>query len=139
MLLYAGDSDPSGEDIPRDLDERLNGALQVERFALTAEQVEQHDLPPQPGKTTDARAAAFRRRHGRLVQVELAALPPNELRTLYGGGNVIGIRHRRLRSVESAMLASEEGDAFESSPVRSASGTQSHKACDDRSPGRFAD
>src|SRR5215207_143693 len=58
----------------RDLRHRLNGALHVQRIALTSEQVEEHDLPPQPGKTTDARSAAFALRHGRLVQVELDAL-----------------------------------------------------------------
>ena len=42
-----------------------------------------YDLPPQPGKGTDSRAAAFVARHGRLVQVELDALPPDELRRLY--------------------------------------------------------
>jgi hypothetical protein len=40
-------------------------------------------LPPQPGKDTDSRAAAFVARHGRLVQVELDALPPDVLRRLY--------------------------------------------------------
>lgn len=67
----------------RDLRHRLNGALHVQRIALTSEQVEEHDLPPQPGKTTDARSAAFALRHGRLVQVELNALRPEVLRGLY--------------------------------------------------------
>lgn len=41
------------------------------------------DLPPQPGKVTDSRAAAFTARHGELVQVDLDALPPDVLRGLY--------------------------------------------------------
>ena len=56
---------------------------EVRRVALTAAQVEQYALPPQPGKETDSRARGFVERHGRLVQVELDALPPDILRTLY--------------------------------------------------------
>ena len=83
MLIYAGDFDPSGEDIDRDLLARTGCFEEVERVALTAGQVEEYDLPPQVGKATDSRAAAFVARHGRLVQVELDALPPNVLRGLY--------------------------------------------------------
>jgi len=43
----------------------------------------QYGLPPQPGKTTDSRAAGFIARHGHLVQVELDALAPDVLRTLF--------------------------------------------------------
>jgi hypothetical protein len=35
------------------------------------------------GKATDSRAAAFKARHGRLVQVELEALAPDDLRQLF--------------------------------------------------------
>ena len=55
----------------------------VRRVALTAAQVEEYALPPQPGKATDSRAAGFIARHGRLVQVELDALPPDVLRDLF--------------------------------------------------------
>ena len=51
--------------------------------ALTAEQVDAFDLPPQMGKATDTRAAGFVEKHGALVQVELDALPPEQLRALY--------------------------------------------------------
>ena len=83
ILLFAGDHDPSGEDIDRDFTARTNCWEEVRRVALTADQVEQYALPPQPGKTSDSRAAAFVKRHGRLVQVELDALPPDVLRALY--------------------------------------------------------
>lgn len=83
VLLYAGDFDPSGEDIDRDFVERTGCWDKVVRVALTAEQVVSHNLPPQTGKTTDTRAGAFVERHGRLVQVELDALPPDDLRGLY--------------------------------------------------------
>ena len=83
VLLYAGDHDPSGEDIDRDFVARTGCWAEVRRVALTAEQVEEYDLPPQPGKATDSRAAQFIERHGRLVQVELDALPPDVLRALF--------------------------------------------------------
>jgi len=83
VLIYAGDFDPSGEDIQRDFLERTSCFDQVVRVALDAEQVIEYELPPQPGKTTDARAASFVERHGRLIQVELDALAPDVLRRLY--------------------------------------------------------
>jgi hypothetical protein len=83
VLLYAGDFDPSGEDILRDFLIRSYCFDEVERVALDWEQVIAHNLPPQMGKATDSRAAAFEARHGRLVQVELDALPPVTLRDLY--------------------------------------------------------
>jgi hypothetical protein len=83
VLLYAGDHDPSGEDIDRDFVERTGCWDKVRRVALTAAQVTEYGLPPQPGKVLDCRAAAFTERHGRLVQVELDALAPDVLRDLF--------------------------------------------------------
>jgi hypothetical protein len=80
-LLYAGDFDPTGEDIPRAFED--NTGLELRLVALTAEQVERYELPPNPGKLIDSRAAGFEARHGRLVQVELEALDPNVLRGLF--------------------------------------------------------
>ena len=74
VLLYAGDFDPSGEDILRDFLARTDCFTKVDRIALTADQVLEYDLPPLPGKTTDTRAARFIAEHGALVQVELDAL-----------------------------------------------------------------
>lgn len=84
LLLYAGDFDPSGEDIDRDFEVRTGCWDEVVRVALTAEQVQDHELPINAGKTTDSRAAAFTTRHGELIQVELDALPPETLHSLYG-------------------------------------------------------
>jgi hypothetical protein len=83
VLIYAGDFDPSGEDIQRDFVERTRCFSTVRRVALTPEQVGTYALPPQPGKATDARAAKFIERHHQLVQVELDALPPDVLKRLY--------------------------------------------------------
>ena len=83
VLIYAGDYDPSGEDIDRDFLARTDCFSRILRVALTPEQVDTYHLPPQPGKKTDPRAASFVKRHGSLVQVELDALSPQDLRTLY--------------------------------------------------------
>ncbi|HJY57773.1 MAG TPA: hypothetical protein VJ418_15455 [Streptosporangiaceae bacterium] len=83
VLLYAGDFDPSGEDIDRDFTERTGCWDEVVRVALSARQVRDYRLPVNPGKTTDSRAAGFIERHGSLMQVELDALDPDTLRSLF--------------------------------------------------------
>jgi hypothetical protein len=88
-LIYAGDHDPTGEDIPRDFEQRVGNFKRVLRMALTPEQVEEYSLPFNPDAEVEAklerdpRAAAFRKRHGALVQYEMDALPPETLRNLY--------------------------------------------------------
>lgn len=83
VLLYAGDFDPSGEDILRNFVAQTACWSKVIQVALTDEQVATYGLPENPGKTADARAAAFAARHGRLVQVEVDALDPGDLRRLF--------------------------------------------------------
>ena len=87
-ILYFGDFDPSGEDIPRSIGANLlewfDFSPQISRCALLPEQVEEYDLPPAPAKKTDARAAGFIERHGD-VSVELDALRPNILQGLVKG------------------------------------------------------
>jgi hypothetical protein len=83
VLLYAGDFDPSGEDIDRDFIERTDCWDDVIRVALTADQVRDYGLPINPGKVTDSRSAGFISRHGSLMQVELDAVDPDELHRLF--------------------------------------------------------
>ena len=77
-IFHLGDHDPSGMDMTRDVQDRLElfGAnAVVERLALNTDQVEQYDPPPNPAKLTDSRAQAYIRRHGR-ESWELDALDP---------------------------------------------------------------
>ena len=79
VILYAGDYDPSGMDITRDLQDRLTryGAdVTVKRIALSLEQIKEYNLPPMPAKTTDARYAKFVADTGGSDAVELDALEP---------------------------------------------------------------
>ncbi|MBA2691484.1 MAG: hypothetical protein H0U65_03190 [Rubrobacter sp.] len=84
------DFDPGGlrifDRIHRELDEFLGfgiASLEVERIAVTPEQIAEHGLPTRPGKQTDPQAAKFEREHGEGC-VELDAMPPDLLRELVG-------------------------------------------------------
>lgn len=83
-LLYLGDHDPSGEDMVRDISERLElfGApLNVDKIALTTPQVKKHHPPPNPAKLTDPRAPAYIAIHGD-KSWEVDALPPKVLQSV---------------------------------------------------------
>lgn len=82
VVLYLGDHDPSGEDMVRDIRDRLNEFgvpnLDVRKLALTMEQIRRFRPPPNPAKLTDSRASGYIARHGN-SSWELDALPPREL------------------------------------------------------------
>lgn len=82
VILYFGDYDPSGEDIPRAIEENVIklgcASIQVRRFALMKHQVVEWRLPPAPAKETDSRTANW----DGLGQVELDAVKPEKLRKL---------------------------------------------------------
>ncbi len=81
VILYFGDYDPSGEDIPRSIQENLNrfGAnVEVDRRALMEDQVIEWGLPPAPTKVGDSRSATW----DGLGQVELDAVEPLKLQSL---------------------------------------------------------
>jgi len=81
VLFYLGDHDPSGEDMVRDVRERLamfGIDVDVQKIALTTEQVRRYRPPPNPAKMTDSRAAAYVAKHGR-SSWEVDALPPEVL------------------------------------------------------------
>lgn len=69
LLLYLGDHDPSGEDMVRDIRDRLltfgcGNNLEVRKVALTTAQVKQYKPPPNYAKVSDSRAAAYIEKHG---------------------------------------------------------------------------
>lgn len=82
-IFYYGDFDPSGEDMVRSLRDRLSELgcePEIIKRAITQEDIEEHDLPPAPGKPTDSRSAGFEEKYGELIQIELDALPVDVLR-----------------------------------------------------------
>lgn len=83
VVLYVGDHDPSGEDMVRDVRDRLlefgvSSSLDVRKLALTMPQIEQYEPPPNPAKLSDGRAAAYIAEHGD-SSWEVDALPPATL------------------------------------------------------------
>lgn len=68
-LFYLGDFDPSGEDMVRDIEDRLKTfgveGLSVTKVALTMPQIRRHRLPPNPTKVSDGRAGV--RKDGSIV------------------------------------------------------------------------
>lgn len=85
VLLYLGDHDPSGEDMVRDIRDRMEmfgvRRLQVNKLALTMAQIEEYEPPPNPAKMTDPRAEAYVSRHGD-ESWEVDALPPDVLQRI---------------------------------------------------------
>lgn len=62
LILHFGDHDPSGKDMTRDIEERLElfmGGTELRRLALNMDQVEHYNPPPNPAKLTDSRANAY--------------------------------------------------------------------------------
>lgn len=97
VLLYFGDYDPSGEDIPRSIHENLirmwpDMEIEVRRIALMEHQVIEWDLPPAPtkefklGKRKDGSVGYVGDSRDKnwegLGQVELDAVEPRQLQAL---------------------------------------------------------
>lgn len=94
-ILYLGDFDPSGLDMIRDIYDRTmefsegyedgewhdDFDFEVVPIALTKEQIEQYNPPPNPAKITDPRAKEFIYKHGR-TSWEVDALRPEVLNNL---------------------------------------------------------
>lgn len=81
VILYFGDYDASGEDIPRSIQEnftRFGVDVEVRRIALNEAMVIEMKLPHAPTKTTDSRAANW----DGLGQVELDAVDIHVLRRM---------------------------------------------------------
>ncbi len=81
VILYFGDYDASGEDIPRSIQSnfsRFGVEVDLRRICLKEEQVVAWELPPAPTKEGDSRAKNW----DGLGQVELDAVNPKKLQDL---------------------------------------------------------
>lgn len=88
VVLHLADHDPSGIDMTRDVRDRLvlladisPGRIDVQRIALTMDQVDEYGPPPNPAKVTDSRFAGYMREYGK-DSWELDALEPQVLEVL---------------------------------------------------------
>lgn len=86
-ILHFGDHDPSGIDMTRDIQDRLNmfvkhhtgrEGVTVKRLALNMDQVELYNPPENPAKSTDSRFASYQETFGD-SSWELDALNPRTL------------------------------------------------------------
>ena len=83
-IIHLGDHDPSGIDMTRDIQERLEmfGAdVYVKRVALTMNQVNTYNPPPNPAKITDSQCGKYIDQYGD-ESWELDALEPQMLTKL---------------------------------------------------------
>ena len=78
-VIHLGDHDPSGVDMTRDVEDRLNmfshDWIEVKRIALNRDQIELYDPPPNFAKLSDSRASEYIKEFGR-ESWELDALDP---------------------------------------------------------------
>lgn len=90
VLLHLGDHDPSGIDMTRDNQDRLDlftgyhqelDFVDVQRIALNMDQVEEYRPPRNPAKITDSRAKEYIAQHG-TSSWELDALEPSVISNL---------------------------------------------------------
>lgn len=84
IIIHLGDHDPSGIDMTRDIQERLEmfGAdVYVKRVALTMNQIQTYNPPPNPAKITDSRASKYIDQYGN-ESWELDALEPKVITNL---------------------------------------------------------
>lgn len=84
IIIHLGDHDPSGIDMTRDIQERLDlfGAdVEVKRVALTMNQIQTYNPPPNPAKITDSRCSKYIDQYGD-ESWELDALEPKVITDL---------------------------------------------------------
>jgi hypothetical protein len=87
IILYLGDLDPSGEDMVRDIQDRMKMfgvEVPVVKLALNMGQVKKFNPPPNPAKMTDPRSQAFIEKFGG-SSWEVDALPPEVLTQIITG------------------------------------------------------
>jgi hypothetical protein len=109
VVIYLGDHDPSGLDMDKDIQRRLEmftgGRVEFQRLALNLHQIQQFNPPPNPVKVTDSRHVGYRKRFGDACW-ELDALNPTTIDQLIRGA--VG----RLRDEKKWAAAVEEEEAM---------------------------
>lgn len=93
-IIHLGDHDPSGQDMSRDIEERIrcfmehhlgesghHRMFEFTRIALNFNQIEQYNPPPNPAKSSDTRFAAYAAEYGD-ESWELDALEPRVIADL---------------------------------------------------------
>lgn len=101
-ILYLGDFDPSGEDMVRDIRDRLQTFgvrnIEIEKLALNPDQVERWNLPPNPAKMSDSRASGFVDKHGD-ESFEVDAIPPKDLQKMIRAAIVSHMDMKKYKAI----------------------------------------
>lgn len=114
VILYFGDHDPDGCEIPRSAERNIRKLMEtwgnefpfrVIRVGLTLDQIRQYNPPPMPAKESSARFTAYFEEHGIRDAWELDALEPTVLRDL------IRVNARRYFSLPRFELNAERIEA----------------------------
>lgn len=120
IIIHLGDHDPSGIDMTRDIQERLDlfGAnVYVKRVALTMQQIQTYNPPPNPAKITDSRASKYIDQFGN-ESWELDALEPkvitdlikNEVTAYRDDGIYEAVCHREQKEKNELKMLEREYD-----------------------------
>lgn len=88
-IVHLGDHDPSGIDMSRDIQDRLDLFMEhhgflppsFKRLALNMDQITKYKPPPNPAKVTDSRSTGYIKKHGQ-KSWELDALEPTVMSSL---------------------------------------------------------
>ncbi len=110
-ILYLGDHDPTGIDISRDVQDRLElfrARTFVDRIALNWDQITD-DLPPSPAKATDSRTNGYIDQFGTEDTWELDAMEPSVMDALVEAA----ILERLDRGLWDDRVAQQERDRVE--------------------------
>jgi len=107
-ILHLGDHDPSGLDMTRDIEDRFSTfrePVTMERLALNMDQIEELGPPPNAGKTSDARYAAYVEQYGE-ESWELDALDPDYINNLVET-RILELRDDDLFAERTAILRND--------------------------------
>lgn len=108
-IFYLGDFDPSGEDMVRDIEDRLRRMdtrdFTVEKIGLNPDQIKKYKPPPNPAKMTDPRAKDFVAKYG-ATSWEVDALEPKVLHALIEKA----IKKKLDRELMDKVIEKEEED-----------------------------
>jgi len=112
VVLHLGDHDPSGLDMTRDIRDRLGlfsgyADFEVRRVALTMEQIEDQQPPPNPAKITDSRYESYASEYGN-DSWELDALEPQFISALIRD-NILGERDEEQWELDVEHQEEERG------------------------------
>jgi hypothetical protein len=108
VIFHLGDHDPSGRDMTRDIQDRMQlfmGGLELQRLALNMDQIDKYKPPPNPAKLTDSRCAGYIAEFGS-SSWELDALEPSVIAAL------IRVNIRRLMNKKKFDLQLERRDRY---------------------------